>query len=1634
MKKLLYTIASLAALTAIACTKEQGTPEVRPEIPDTPEEVIEVPATLSGSMGDPTTKVSNDNNGAYKWQASDHVTILTNNGANREFSADEAGLTTEFSGHIPNTDALVGGFALYPASSDLEAAHHSISGTTITFNIPTTLTWGADASYMPMYAPIGEDPEDAQKVKASFKAVGGAMKLICYNIPAGATTLAFTAKVNIAGNFTLDTNAGTPTLSGEGSGKEIDIDFTGNYSANKVFYIPLPPVTLTGGFTISFFDSGANELFSTTTSAAPAIGRNHLVIAPALDCDPAPADDTLSNSDITDSDLSGSYANVTITSATGKTWNVNALKSNSRIQLKKDVTTSYIQLPAYGADISSVVLNGVYNGSGTAFSGTIKLLTELTDGEEIASETLSISAGEDVSISVPAGYETGYILCQSSALQITSITVKFRGADIPAITVGSDALTINVGSSNASTTASLANAVDGLGINWKFSGTNADKFEASLDGTTLTVTAKETNSSASDYTAILTLKASGAVSKEIAITQKTKLVPNPAVTVTPGDSKFTATWTADENATSYVAYLHTAQTATPATGGTDITSSISNSGSAYSITDYPVTNGTTYYLYVKVNGVSSGYSAPSDYVEYSFKAALWDLKSIAVTTAPKTTYTAGECFDPTGMVVTATFENHDNTEQTKQETVDNANLTFEPSTSTALTTSDESVSISYTVSGITKGTTQAITVNPDTSDHYQKVTSLSNVTAGEYIIVNDGYCLPNADATNAGPVKLAVTINNNEVQSVTSAMTWTFTGTTSAMTIQSTADDTKYLYVAGTSNNNQVRVNTTSHTWTIADYSGTSGAFTMKDNSNNRYCASYGDGDDWRSYNSYSASNYGDGGRVYLYKLVDNTVWDLKSIAVTTPPTKTAYEAGEFFDPDGMVVTATYEDHAHVKVDKTEAIAHGDLTFSPALDAALTAGTTSVSITYSGQSTSQAITVTAPVVWDLKSIAVTTAPTKTTYTEGEFFDPTGLVVTPTFEEHGNTSNTKVGDPVDNANLTFTPSTSTALTTSDESVSISYTVSGITKGTTQAITVNAASSEYYELISTVAELETGDYVIAGKTNSTYYAMPFISTGKISGTAVSVTEGKISATTGDNYAIAITKNNTGQVAIGSGTTYLQIQTSGTDLGTTTTANYYPVSVTNGAFDISNTRHLAWRNTSNVFGNYANIFTSEYDGVYLFKKTDNTVWDLKSIAVTTPPTKTTYDVGDNFDPTGMVVTATYEDHAGVKADKEETVAHGDLTFSPALNAALTAGTTSVSISYGGQSTSQAITVIEWTLNSIAVKTAPTKVSYTAGQNFDPAGLVITATYTAAGQSNKNVDIAYSNETAAAFIFSPTTSTALTTDHSSVSITWGGKTTSQAITVNEAGGSTPLTNPANVKVTAITRSSFTATWSNDANASSYEWMLSTSSTAPASTSDSSVKAYGTSSVATLSSNTWTLNKTSITPALDGKYYFYVKAIGSGSFSDSEYSSAAKVILTLDFSSNIFSLSTSGNDASSETSKAYNNYTYKLYATNSCYWYSSSALFLGKSGSYLTVPAISGVKLTSVTAGNRTGASSKVTVAIVPTNNTTATTGGSASTITPGSSKTWNLTATSENTAYRLYVNNANNVQFTTITLIYTD
>ena len=186
------------------------------------------------------------------------------------------------------------------------------------------------------------------------------------------------------------------------------------------------------------------------------------------------------------------------------------------------------------------------------------------------------------------------------------------------------------------------------------------------------------------------------------------------------------------------------------------------------------------------------------------------------------------------------------------------------------------------------------------------------------------------------------------------------------------------------------------------------------------------------------------------------TVRVLSSIAITTAPTKTAYKYGEIFNPSGMVVTAHYTDGQSRTVT--------GYTFSP--DTALGMSNTTITISYTEgdvtKTTTQAITV-AKV---LDRIAVTTPPSRTSYFSGESFSTSGMVVTAYYTDDSSA-----------AVSGYTYSPTGALAAGNKTITISYSEGGVTKTTTQAITVTTISttlnSNSWATIKAVSDAGQGD---------------------------------------------------------------------------------------------------------------------------------------------------------------------------------------------------------------------------------------------------------------------------------------------------------------------------------------------------------------------------------------------------------------------------------------------------------------------------------------------------------------------------------------------------------------------------------
>lgn len=617
MKKLWYAIAAFTAIVAVSCGKEQSV-DIRPYSPEQVE-INEKQVSIHASVKE--TKVLADNAGAFRWQNGDKITVVTAADVIREFTTTDTDTEADFSGTIPDADN-VGAYALYPASDN-----HVAVGDMLAFNLDAEVVWNPNTSNMPMLGKISGS-------SASFKAVGGVLKLVLYNIPAEADYLQFVAKTKkITGEFDIDDATAANVVietkvTDNAAEKELLIDFSGDYSDRKVFYIPLPTGTI-DGFTINLLDSGKNVIFTQTTKDGVnlVVAANHLILGPALNC----AKDVLlweetfelyNANDVPSGEEGTGFGGVDVTysvtngGGTTKIYEQNNAGGTSPEILvgKNNGTFKASGIPTNGATTMSISFKENYNR--ITVSSTTEGVT-VTDNSFVAQKYTATVNNVGGASTIDLVFTN---TASSDNVRVDDISLVIPGTafTVPTITTGADAITVAVGNLTSSTSYVLNDPVDNLGVAYILSGANTSwvsNVAISADRVTVTAASKS-NPNPEDNTATLTLKASGATDKVLNLTQRSALVSKPTVSLVPDDESFSASWTKDEHATGYKAYLHSSETVTPATGGIELVPSVD--GSTYSVSSSGLTNGSTYYLYVKVDGVATNYIEDTEYATVSF--------------------------------------------------------------------------------------------------------------------------------------------------------------------------------------------------------------------------------------------------------------------------------------------------------------------------------------------------------------------------------------------------------------------------------------------------------------------------------------------------------------------------------------------------------------------------------------------------------------------------------------------------------------------------------------------------------------------------------------------------------------------------------------------------------------------------------------------------------------------------------------------------------------------------------------------------------------------------------------------------------------------------------------------------------
>lgn len=230
---------------------------------------------------------------------------------------------------------------------------------------------------------------------------------------------------------------------------------------------------------------------------------------------------------------------------------------------------------------------------------------------------------------------------------------------------------------------------------------------------------------------------------------------------------------------------------------------------------------------------------------------------------------------------------------------------------------------------------------------------------------------------------------------------------------------------------------------------------------------------------------------------------------------------------------------------------------------------------------------------------------------------------------------------------------------------------------------------------------------------------------------------------------------------------------DASTSTKTYYtgtYKVTATDGinvrsGAGTSNTKldAIAYNTTvsvTKISGNWGQI---TYDGVTGWICLDYTTYVspvVSSISVKTLPSKTTYFVGETLNTSGLVLNVNYSNNT------TGTVSSG---FTCSKTTLSSAGTNSITVTYGGKTTTFNVTVNSINLSSISIKSTPTKTSYYTGETLNTSGLALNLTY------NNGT----TGTTTSGFTCSPTTLSTAGTQK--ITVTYGGKTTSFNVNVTQ-------------------------------------------------------------------------------------------------------------------------------------------------------------------------------------------------------------------------------------------------------------
>ena len=472
-------------------------------------------------------------------------------------------------------------------------------------------------------------------------------------------------------------------------------------------------------------------------------------------------------------------------------------------------------------------------------------------------------------------------------------------------------------------------------------------------------------------------------------------------------------------------------------------------------------------------------------VKFSYEAAsVANLTSIVVSGTPtKTTYEEGEAFDPTGLVVTGTYDDGTTSPITNGVTweCDPKTLALETTGVDVKASVGNITSNVYTVKGITvkeKATLIAIEAKGSPAEfwkgdkfNHDGITITARWDDESETDVTEQCQFAEPDMNTAGKKTVTVTYENEtctyeiEVKTIENTKETAYTVSEAIALIDAGKDLASQVYVKGIVSK-------------IDSYNDTYKSITywLDDNTFKVYSGKGLDGKDFTSQDDIEIganviicgkikkfyNNYEFDKENYLVEYKAPVEKVLKSIAISGEATKTTYTEGEVFDPTGLVVTATYED------ESTEVVtSRVEWTFNPET---LILGTTEVNVTatYGEKTASKTVAVT---VAEVQKYNVTWNVNGNDYTEG---NPTTEVV------EGEKVEVLPAAPASIVGLVFMGWTNEAVTSQEAAPAVLFTSAADAPAVTADVTYYAVFAAQagagWTRVTALGDITEGSYVI------------------------------------------------------------------------------------------------------------------------------------------------------------------------------------------------------------------------------------------------------------------------------------------------------------------------------------------------------------------------------------------------------------------------------------------------------------------------------------------------------------------------------------------------------------------------------